>query len=81
MFSILNADLTKNDTPNILINILTNISNQHLNQCWTSGAGGPGVPARQVRADHDQLQAQREEQEGKMVGPWSNNFVIIKKDV
>ena len=33
-----------------------------------SGAGGPGVPAGQVRADHHQLQAQREEQEGKMVG-------------
>ena len=32
-----------------------------------SGAGGPGVPAGQVRADHHQLQAQREEQEGKMV--------------
>ena len=26
------------------------------------------MPARQVRADHDQLQTQREEQEGKMVG-------------
>ena len=33
-----------------------------------SGAGGPGVPAGQVRAGHHQLQAQREEQEGKMVG-------------
>ena len=38
---------------------------QILNPC--SGAGGPGVPAGQVRADHHQLQAQREEQEGKMV--------------
>ena len=32
------------------------------------GAGGPGVPAGQVRVDHHQLQAQREEQEGQMVG-------------
>ena len=31
------------------------------------GAGGPGVPAGQVRVDHHQLQAQREEQEGQMV--------------
>ena len=39
-----------------------------------SGASGPGVPAGQVRVDHHQLQAQREEQEGEMVGdPFSHS--------
>ena len=46
------------------------ITTTNINTIFTGGglgARGPGVPAGQVRADHHQLQAQREEQEGKMV--------------
>ena len=41
------------------------------------GAGGPGVPAGQVRVDHHQLQAQREEQEGQMVGHLISRFLVL----
>ena len=61
----LTANLTFSNPIRSIMITTTNISN-----IFTGGglgARGPGVSAGQVRADHHQLQAQREEQEGKMV--------------
>ena len=61
----LTANLTFSNPIRSIMITTTNISNIFTGGCL--GARGPGVPAGQVRADHHQLQAQREEQEGKMV--------------
>ena len=64
-FISLTANLTFS---NPILSIM--ITTTNINKIFTGGglgARGPGVPAGQVRADHHQLQAQREEQEGKMV--------------
>ena len=63
------ANLTYSNRIRSIINTVM-ITTTNINKIFTGGtlgARGPGVSAGQVRADHHQLQAQREEQERKMV--------------